>query len=117
MVGGHCIATDMESKFLFDGEGYVLDRPEFEKKIRDYAVKSGAHYTPKFDVEGPIIEDNYIVGVFGKDHSMQHKEFRAKVVVDALGVATTLRRRLPDNPYIDRIVDVDDLESVGFIKL
>ncbi len=106
-------SPDMESKFLFDGEGYVLDRPEFERKIRDYSVKCGAHYMPHFDVEGPIIENNYVVGVFGKDKAMQHMEYRAKVVVDALGVATTLRRRLPENPYIDRVVDVDDLESTG----
>jgi digeranylgeranylglycerophospholipid reductase len=106
-------SPDMESQFLFDGEGYVLDRPEFERKIRDYAIKCGAQYMPRFDVEGPIIEDNHVVGIFGKDHSMQHKEFRARAVVDALGVATTLRRRLPDNPYIDRVVDVDDLESTG----
>ncbi len=106
-------SPDMESKFLFDGEGYVLDRPEFEKKTRDYAVKSGAHYVSQFDVEGPIIEDNFVVGIFGKDKTMQHKEIRAKIVIDALGVATSLRRRLPDNPFVDRVVDVDDLESTG----
>lgn len=106
-------SPDMQTKVNFDGEGYVLDRPEFEKKTKDYAVKSGAEYVPQFDVEGPIIENNYIVGVFGKDKAMQHREIRAKAVIDALGVATTLRRRLPENQYVDRIVDIDDLESTG----
>jgi flavin-dependent dehydrogenase len=111
--GVYAYSPDMQSKFLFDGEGYMLDRPEFERKLRDYAVKCGAHYVPNFDVEGPILEENKVVGIFGKDKSMVHKEIRAKVVVDALGIATTLRRRLPENPYIDRVVDVDDLESTG----
>ncbi len=106
-------SPDMQSKFPFDGEGYVLDRPSFERKLRDFAVKCGAHYVPQFDVEGPVIENNNIVGVFGKDKTMVHKEFRAIVTVDALGVATNLRRKLPENPFIDRVVDVEDLESTG----
>ncbi len=106
-------SPDMQTKINFDGDGYVLDRPEFERKTRDYAIKSGAEYIPQFDVEGPIIENNYVVGVFGKDKDMRHTEFRAKAVVDALGVATTLRRRLPDGQFVDKVVDVDDLESTG----
>lgn len=106
-------SPDMQTKVNFDGEGYVLDRPEFERKLRDYAVKSGAEYLTQFDVEGPIIENNYVTGIFGKDSAMQHKEFKAKAVIDALGVATTIRRKLPDDQYVDRVVDVDDLESTG----
>jgi flavin-dependent dehydrogenase len=106
-------SPDMESKFPFDGEGYVLDRPEFERKLRDYAIKYGAHYVPEFDVEGPIIEDNRVAGIFGKDKTMVHMEIRAKVTVDALGVSTNLRRKLPENPYVDRTVDIDDLEYTG----
>lgn len=106
-------SPDMQTKVNFDGEGYVLDRPEFERKLCDYAVKSGAEYVSQFDVEGPMVENNYVVGIFGKDKAMQHKEIRAKAVIDALGVATTLRRRLPEGQFVDRIVDVDDLESTG----
>ena len=93
--------------------GLENDRPEFLRKERDFAVKCGAHYTPEFDVEGPIIEDNYVVGVFGKDSKMAHKEFRAKVVIDALGIATNIRRKLPDNHFIDKVVHIDDVESTG----
>jgi flavin-dependent dehydrogenase len=106
-------SPDMKTKVNFDGAGYVLDRPEFERKNRDYAVNAGAEYVPEFDVEGPIIENNQVVGIFGKDKGMVHREIRAKVVIDALGVSTNIRRKLPDNPYVDRVVDVDDLESTG----
>jgi geranylgeranyl reductase family protein len=106
-------SPDMKTKVNFDGEGYVLDRPEFETKLKNHAVKSGVEYVPQFDVEGPIIENNYVVGIFGKDKSMKHLEIRAKAVIDALGVATTLRRKLPEDQFVDRVVDVDDLESTG----
>ncbi|MCL5430665.1 MAG: NAD(P)/FAD-dependent oxidoreductase [Candidatus Marsarchaeota archaeon] len=106
-------SPDLESSFPFDGEGYVLDRPVFERKLRDYAIKSGVHYLPQFDIEGPVIEGNKVTGVFGKDKSMVHKEMKAKIVIDALGISTTLRRRLPDNQYVDRVVDIDDVESTG----
>ncbi len=106
-------SPDMESKFVFDGEGYILDRPDFERKLREHAIKNGAQVMTQFDVEGPIIENDFVVGVSGKDHAMVHKEFRAKVVIDCLGVATNLRRKLPDNKFVDKVVDIDDLESTG----
>ncbi len=106
-------SPDMKTKVNFDGAGYVLDRPEFEKKTKNYALKCGAEYVSQFDVEGPILENGRVVGIFGKDKAMQHKEIRAKVVIDALGVTTTLRRRLPDDQFVDKVVDVDDLESTG----
>ncbi len=107
------ISPDMEYKIPFEGAGYVLNRPAFEYKLLQEAKKHGAEYMPQFEVEGPIIENNYMVGVFGKDRSMQHRELRAEVVIDALGVATNLRRKLPDNPYVDKVVDISDVESTG----
>ena len=106
-------SPDMASKFLFEGSGFILNRPEFETRLLDYAIKSGAEYMPKFEVEVPIVENNYVVGIGGKDEKMQHREFRAKAVIDTLGVATTLRRKLPDNEYVDKVVHIDDLETTG----
>ncbi|MDE1856490.1 MAG: dehydrogenase [Candidatus Micrarchaeota archaeon] len=111
--GVYAISPDLQHKLLFDGEGYVLNRPLFEHKLLQYAKKYGAHHISKFEVEGPIIENNKVVGIFGKDAHEKHTEMRAKVVIDALGVATNLRRKLPDNPYVDKVVDIDDVESTG----
>jgi geranylgeranyl reductase family protein len=107
------LSPDLEYKIPFEGAGYVLNRPAFEQKLMKEARKNGAEYVSEFEVEGPVVENNYMVGIFGKDKDKQHKEIRAKIVIDALGVATTLRRKLPDNPYIDKVVDVSDLESTG----
>ena len=111
--GVYAISPDMKSKFMFEGEGYVLNRPLFEKKLLDMAVKNGAHHMMEFEVEGPIIENNFVVGIYGKDKSSAHREIRAKIVIDALGIATTIRRKLPDNNFVDRHIHIDDIESTG----
>ncbi len=107
------LSPDMKNRFLFDGEGYILNRPLFEAKLLKYAIKNGAEYRSEFEVEGPVIENNSVVGIFGKDSEKKHVEAHAKVVIDALGVATTLRRKLPHNPYVDKEVDIADVESTG----
>ena len=107
------ISPDLQYRIKFDGSGYTLDRPAFEHRLMEFAVEKGVEYIPHFEVEGPIIENNFVVGIFGKDKDTKHKEIRAKVVIDALGVATTLRRRLPQNSYIEKDVDISDVESTG----
>ncbi len=111
--GVYALSPDMKSKFLFEGEGYVLNRPAFERKLLAKAVKEGAECVHEFEVEGPIIEDGYVNGVFGRDKDHNQVHVRAKVTIDALGIATNLRRKLPDNPYVDRQVSIDDVESTG----
>ena len=71
----------------------------------------GAEYHSEFAVEGPIIENNAVVGIFGKDKEKKSVEIRAKIVIDCLGIATNLRRKLPENPYVDREVDIADIEA------
>lgn len=107
------LSPDLEYKVPFEGAGYVLNRPAFEYKLMQEAKRYGAEYIPEFEVEGPTIENNYVVGIFGKNKAMEHKELRAKVVIDALGVATGLRRKLPENLFVDKVVDISDIESTG----
>jgi flavin-dependent dehydrogenase len=107
------LSPDFKSRYLFDGEGYTLDRPAFELKLLKHALKEGSEYLSEFEVEGPIMENNFMVGIFGKDKNKAHKEIRAKIVIDALGIATNLRRKLPENLYVDKEVDINDVESTG----
>lgn len=111
--GVFAFSPDLKQKFKFEGEGYSLDRPSFERKLLQYAMKFNVDYIPEFEVEGPIVEGSSVVGIFGRNKAKERIEIRAKVVIDALGIATVLRRRLPDNPYVDREIDIDDIESTG----
>ncbi|MCL4329117.1 MAG: NAD(P)/FAD-dependent oxidoreductase [Candidatus Thermoplasmatota archaeon] len=111
--GVYALSPDLETKFKFEGVGYTLDRPEFEAKLLKIAKGSGSEYVSEFEVQGPILEDRRVVGVFGRDKSKEEIRYRSKVVIDTLGISTVLRRNLPDNPFVDRTIDIDDVESTG----
>ncbi len=111
--GVYAFSPDLQHKFLFEGEGYTLDRPKFAKKIVDYARKQGAEYVQKFEVEGPILEGEKVVGVYGRNEKREQVRIRAKIVIDALGISSMLRRKLPQNRYIGKEVSTDDIESTG----
>ncbi len=107
------LSPDLSYKLPFDGEGYSLERPLFGKALFDMAMKNGVEFKGKFSVEGPIIEDNKVKGVFGKNEEGKEERIRGKVTIDALGIASLLRRKLPENPYIDKEIDYEDLELTG----
>lgn len=111
--GVYALSPDLQHKFVFDGEGYTLDRPKLAKKLVDYAQKSGAEYVTKFEVEGPIIEDSKVVGIFGRDEKHAQVKVKGKIVIDTLGIASMLRRKLPPNDYVGKEVSTDDIESTG----
>lgn len=111
--GVYALSPDLQHKFIFEGEGYTLDRPKLAKKLVDYARKHGAEYVTKFEVEGPIIEENRVVGIFGRNEKHEQAKVRAKITIDTLGIASMLRRKLPQNEYIGKEVSTDDIESTG----
>ena len=111
--GVQVLSPDMKNKFQFEGAGYSLDRPKLAKVLIDYARKQGAEYLTRHEVEGPIVEDGKVVGVFGRDEKGEQVRYGAKIVIDSLGVASTIRRKLPHNKYIENTVSTDDIESTG----
>ncbi len=111
--GVYVFSPDLEKKFQFEGAGYSLDRPKLAKKLVQSAVKEGAEYLPLHEVEGPIIEEGKLAGVFGRNEKGEQFRVRGKLVIDCLGVASTIRRKLPKNEYIENMVSTDDIESTG----
>ena len=111
--GVMALSPDLDYKLPFEGEGYSLERPIFAKSLFDEAIKNGAEFRGKFSVEGPLIEDNKVVGVFGKNEKGEEEKIRAKITIDSLGIASLLRRKLPENQYIDKEIDYEDLELTG----
>ncbi|MCL4448055.1 MAG: NAD(P)/FAD-dependent oxidoreductase [Candidatus Thermoplasmatota archaeon] len=107
------LSPDLGYKLPFDGEGYSLERPLFGKALFDEAIKNGAEFKGKFSIEGPIIENNVVKGVFGKNEKGEEEKIRGKITIDALGIASLLRRKLPENQYIDKEIDYEDLELTG----
>ncbi len=111
--GVYVLSPDLENKFQFEGQGYSLDRPKLAKKLVDAAKSAGAEYRTGCEVEGPIVEGDRVVGVFGRDEKKEQFKLRAKLVIDTLGIASTIRRKLPKNEFIENTVSIDDIESTG----
>ncbi len=111
--GVYAFSPDLKQKFLFEGEGYSLDRPKLARKLLKYAISNGAEYVPEFVVEGPMFEGGRVSGVFGRNSRNEQEKITAKLVIDATGIASMLRRKLPENEYIERDVSTDDIESTG----
>ncbi len=111
--GVQVLSPDMQNKFPFEGEGYSLDRPKAAQYFAKLAIKNGVDYRSHYEVEGPIVEENKVVGIYGRNEKGEQVKIRAKLVIDTLGVASTIRRKLPQNEYIENTISTDDIESTG----
>jgi len=111
--GVYALSPDLKNKFMFEGEGAVLNRPEFARKIVRAAIKAGAEYRPKYEVEGPIIEGDAVVGVYGRDDKKKEYRLRSSLVIDCLGMTSTIRRKLPPNEFVEKDIKIEDIESTG----
>jgi flavin-dependent dehydrogenase len=108
-------SPDHESRVLFDGEGYILNRRVWALKQLEYLERKGVEVIHEFDARGLIIDDGYVVGVYGQNTRMKREQrITAKVVVDATGSASILRSGLSINSFIKREIDKDnDLIGTG----
>jgi flavin-dependent dehydrogenase len=107
-------SPDHETKVLFDGEGFTLNRKLMPQRQVEDAKKLGIEFAFNTAVDEVYAEDGWVRGVIGRD-TKKNISFKktAKVVIDSAGSATTLRRTLPIKSKIDIEVDRDDLESTG----
>ena len=108
-------SPDHESKAMFDGEGYVLNRRLLpQRQLRD-AEKLGVEFLFDTYAEALLVEDGFIAGVrcrSSKDNSTFKKT--AGLVVDATGSASRLRTNLPIKSHIEKEIDKEnDMESTG----
>ena len=112
--GVYALSPDMQTKIMFEGEGYSLNRPALARKLLSEVLKAGAEFREGYEIEGPIVNaDGKLEGVFGKDDKKQEFRIKGKIIIDALGMASTLRRRLPLNKFIEREISIEDIESTG----
>jgi geranylgeranyl reductase family protein len=111
--GVYAISPDLQKKFLFEGEGYSINRPAFARFLRDLALKNGSEYLSGHGIDGPIIEGQKVNGVYGRTDKKEDFRIQGKLVIDALGISSMIRRKLPQNEYVEREISLDDVESTG----
>jgi digeranylgeranylglycerophospholipid reductase len=108
-------SPDHDSKAMFDGAGFLLNRRLLPMRQLSDAEKMGVHFLFDTYADGLIAEDGFIRGVqcrSAKDNSISRKT--AKLVVDATGSASRLRTGLTIKSHIEKEIDKEnDMESTG----
>jgi digeranylgeranylglycerophospholipid reductase len=107
-------SPDHETKVLFEGEGYILNRKILPHRQVEDAKKLGVDFVYNVVCDRAYAESGFVRGVTGRimPEGTPFKK-TAKMVVDASGSATKLRPNLPISSKIDPDIDRDDLESTG----
>jgi digeranylgeranylglycerophospholipid reductase len=107
-------SPDHETKVLFEGEGYILNRKVLPLRQVEDAKKLGIEFVFNISCDRLYSEDCAVRGVVGRnlDDGSEFKK-TAKLVIDAAGNATKLRPNLPIKSKIELGVNRDDLESTG----
>jgi digeranylgeranylglycerophospholipid reductase len=107
-------SPDHETKVLFEGEGYILNRKSLPKRQVEDAKKVGAEFAFNMSCDRLYSEDGFVRGVTGRNLS-DGSTFKktSRIVIDAAGNATKLRPNLPIPSKIELDIDRDDLESTG----
>lgn len=93
---GYTWSPDLKIKKPVNYTFYVMRMPAFMQRMQTCAKKSGARLIDNAIVEKLIIEKGQLVGVSGKLDASTF-EARARLVVDASGLAGAVRTRLPDD--------------------
>ncbi len=111
--GIYVYSPDHKTKVLFEGEGHLLNRKLVpQRQVKD-ALKLGVEFRWGVTAERLLADDGYVVGVTGREREGGPFKATAKVVVDATGSSSVLRRFLPIESSIEREIDMDDIEATG----
>ena len=111
--GIYVYSPDHKTKVLFEGEGHLLNRKLAPRRQVKDAQKLGVEFRWGATAERLLAEDGFIAGVTGRDGEGDPFKATAKVVIDATGSSSVLRRFLPFESYIEREIDMDDIEATG----
>ncbi len=106
-------SPDLIMSHPFEGSGYVLDRPKFARRILDEALRTGIEYRESTQATDLLTDGNSVTGIACQDQSgNQPKSYKvtSKLVIDASGMSTKLRRNLKIPSFIEKENDRDDIE-------
>jgi flavin-dependent dehydrogenase len=106
-------SPDHKTRVLFDGEGYLLNRKILPQRQLADARKFGVEFKWGVTAERLLTSDGSIGGVLGRNSDGSEFRATAKVVVDATGSSSVLRKFLPIRSNIEKEIDMDDMEATG----
>ncbi|QQG48633.1 MAG: NAD(P)/FAD-dependent oxidoreductase [archaeon] len=111
--GVYVYSPDRKSKVLFEGEGYLFNRKVAPRRQVADAKKFGTQFMYGATAERLLSDDGWVTGVTGRKADRSAFKLTAKVVVDATGSSSVLRRFLPIESNIEKEIDGDDVVGTG----
>ncbi|MDV3278576.1 MAG: hypothetical protein LYZ69_08980 [Nitrososphaerales archaeon] len=111
--GVYVYSPDRKTKVLFEGEGYLFNRKLAPRRQVNDAKKFGTEFMFGATAERLLSENGYIIGVSGRKADGSTFSVTAKVVIDATGSSSVLRRFLPIPSMIEKEIDGDDVVGTG----
>jgi flavin-dependent dehydrogenase/intein/homing endonuclease len=111
--GVYVYSPDRKTKVLFEGEGFLFNRKLAPRRQVNDARKLGAEFLFGATAERLLSEDGYVTGVSGRKADGSTFGLTAKVVIDATGSSSTLRRFMPISSMIEKEIDPDDVVGTG----
>jgi geranylgeranyl reductase family protein len=97
----------------FEGPGFLLDRPKFARRLLTEALKTGIEYRDQTQAVDLLSEGDFVTGIVCQDQrnkQTQSRKITSRLVIDASGMSTILRRSLNTPSYIEKEIDKDDVE-------
>jgi len=104
-----CYSPDHETGVNFEGEGCMLNRKLLPQRQLKEAERLGVQFRFRTQIERLLTEDGFVVGVEGRDME-DRSAFHtfARVVVDATGMSSRLRRFLPIRSFVQAELNRDE---------
>jgi flavin-dependent dehydrogenase len=111
--GVYVYSPDRKTKVLFEGEGYLFNRKLAPRRQVEDARRLGAEIMFNSTAERLLSEDGLVSGVSGRKSDGSTFSVTAKVVIDATGASSVLRRFLPIQSKMEKEIDGDDVVGTG----
>ncbi|MEB3774691.1 MAG: geranylgeranyl reductase family protein [Desulfurococcales archaeon] len=84
-----------EIRLRVKGEGYMIDRNKYGRRLVEEAYKEGVDIFLKTRMGAVVMENGKLAGVKASGPGGETLIFKAKIVVDATGSGGSVRRKLP----------------------
>ena len=113
--GVRLYSPDRSTRIPFEGPVYALNRRLLPQRLVSDARSMGVELLFGVSCDHLHAEDGRVRGVtcHGLPGADSAKRLTTRVVVDAMGQASSLRLDLPPNAKVERRIDPDDLEVTG----
>ncbi|ALU11884.1 geranylgeranyl hydrogenase [Ignicoccus islandicus DSM 13165] len=107
IVGAKIYSPDEKTVWTVPGEGFMLNRRGFGKWLYSLAREAGAEFSFSTRALGPIVKDGKVKGITVR-RGDKVESIESRLVVDASGVVSIIRRALPKSWPVAEELDFKD---------